>query len=86
MKEIVDYCAYCNTLTFQEYYEDQQIKICKTCEMEAAQLVIWPTDTKKIVKKQIDDYKKAKKEAYEQVINTLSTAIEDTNKLIMSKL
>lgn len=55
MKEIVDYCAYCDTLTFQEVHqlETGEIHICKMCEMEATQLVIWPSDSKKEMQKQI---------------------------------
>jgi hypothetical protein len=49
-EEISNYCAYCDTLTFQEVYVDEKgdrIVICKTCNMEAAQLILFPHDSKK---------------------------------------
>ena len=59
MKEIVSYCAWCDTLTFQEVFSIEEtagigeIKICKSCNNEATQLVIWPSDSKKEMKEQI---------------------------------
>lgn len=59
MKEVVAYCAWCDTLTFQQVFsieetnEISEIKICKSCNNEATQLVIWPSDNKEEMQKQI---------------------------------
>ena len=47
------YCAYCNNITLQDLFSDgtQIIWICKSCNMEAAQLILFPGDTKKEMEK-----------------------------------
>jgi|WetSurSiteA1Bulk_404760.scaffolds.fasta_scaffold165930_1 hypothetical protein len=43
-KEVSAFCNYCNTLTWQEVWTSKtdKIVICKTCNMEAAQLLLFP--------------------------------------------
>ena len=59
IEEISAYCAYCDTLTWQEKYQCStgQILICKSCNMEAMQLILFPGDDKETRKKMITSYK-----------------------------
>ena len=52
-EDVAAYCAYCDTITFQELFSDDNVKvfICKTCNMEAAQLILFPEDTKESMTK-----------------------------------
>ena len=41
--ETVNFCAYCNTITWQEIYADikgNKMFICRSCNMETKQLVL----------------------------------------------
>lgn len=58
MTEEVNYCAYCDTLTFQEVHDldNGKIRICKMCNMEANQLILFPGDDKETRKKMLTSY------------------------------
>lgn len=58
-KDVSAFCNYCGTLTWQEVWKNskEKILICKTCNMEASQLALFP---KRPNRKQVEVMKSSK--------------------------